>query len=122
MLPGSRALIRFLRRRAEPPPFPLKARTRLRMLVEEIEPRILHSADLVPGLYADTAGAQIEIRIAESNPAPATVAASAQERQTRELVVIDPATSDYQVLVDDIVSQAEASRSFEIMVLEADRD
>src|SRR5687768_4802983 len=120
MLPGSRALMRLLRRASEPP-FPRNARARLRMQVEEIEPRILHSADLIPGAVLTAEALPMEIRLIET-PSPSPPQASAQESRTRELVIVDTAATGYQALVDDIVAQADGERRFEILILDASSD
>ena len=45
------------------------AHARVRMRVEEMEPRILHSADLVPGAFSDALSATVEVRLLEAVPA-----------------------------------------------------
>jgi hypothetical protein len=102
---------------------------RSRPLVEELEPRILYSADAFAGLLHDDAfGAQAEVRVLEPLPAaPASSVATPQDARSEqarshELVFIDQRVPDYQVLVDDLISQNEGSRQVEIFLLDPNRD
>ena len=45
-----------------------------------------------------------------------------ENRLRSELVFVDPATPDYQQLLDDLLSREDDYRQFEVVVLEADRD
>jgi hypothetical protein len=98
-------------------------RTRRRLWVEEIEPRILYSADVGLGLV-DTAP---PVPAAEHRTVDASgeyVQSAAQDGQARrhEVVFVDTATPDYQVLVDDIQSHAGADRQVEVVLLDRNTD
>ena len=94
------------------------------MLVEEMEPRILHSADLSPAVLAgDALDSQAEHRMLEQQASPATPAPTQATEQTTtlELVFVDPTTPDYQTLLDDI-SLRSGNHSFEVILLDSDGD
>ncbi|MBT3056662.1 MAG: DUF4347 domain-containing protein, partial [Candidatus Thiodiazotropha sp. (ex Codakia orbicularis)] len=96
------------------------------LICEELEPRILLSADLV-GVAVDPASNDVEQQVDETELQ--TIEAGLQsvlsnqtdesDISTRELVIIDPATPDYQSLVDDLISRDGDGRSFEIVLLDS---
>ncbi|MFC1353564.1 MAG: tandem-95 repeat protein [gamma proteobacterium symbiont of Clathrolucina costata] len=96
------------------------------LICEELEPRILLSADLV-GVAVDPASSDVEQQVDETELQ--TIEAGLQsvlsnqtgesDISTRELVIIDPATPDYQSLVDDLISRDGDGRSFEIVLLDS---
>lgn len=75
---------------------------RRRPLVEELEPRILYSADAFAGLLdTDHAGLQAEVRVVAPPPAPpspsiASTQASSEQVRSHELVFIDRGVEGYQ--------------------------
>jgi hypothetical protein len=119
MFTDGNLLMRLLRRIAAPRPAVQRDRTAMHM--EEIEPRILHSADLAPFAFADPSSAHAEIRVVEAAPAAAQAVAT-EESRTRELVIVDTSTAGYQALVDDIAAQAGAGRQIEIVLIESGAD
>ena len=93
-----------------------------RPVVEEIEPRILYSADFAPGLVdADAFVPEAEQRVVEASGE--YIQASFQESHDRrhEIVFVDSATPDYAKLVEDIRGQA-GDRDVEVMMLDAGKD
>ncbi|MES9974806.1 MAG: DUF4347 domain-containing protein, partial [Candidatus Thiodiazotropha sp.] len=96
------------------------------LICEELEPRILLSADLV-GVAVDPASNEVERQVDETELQ--TIEAGLQsvlsnqtdesDISTRELVIIDPATPHYQSLVDDMISRDVDGRSFEIVLLDS---
>ncbi|MCG7979730.1 MAG: Ig-like domain-containing protein, partial [Candidatus Thiodiazotropha endolucinida] len=96
------------------------------LICEELEPRILLSADLV-GVAVDPASNDVEQQVDETELQ--TIEAGLQsvlsnqtdesDISTRELVIIDPATPDYQSLVDDLIGRDGDGRSFEIVLLDS---
>jgi hypothetical protein len=91
---------------------------RVPMLVEEFEPRILHSADIGPALLHDGAAApQVETRVLDAGGEFSADASQTQQAQT-ELVIVDTRTPDYQQLVDDIRSEAAGGRQIEVVLLD----
>ena len=99
---------------------------RHRPRIEELEPRILYSADFSPGVLAaplapaehrvvDTAGDFLAGTQSEQ-----TVAS--QEHVRREIIFVDSATPDYQRLVDDIVKHADEGRQLELIRLDSAAD
>ena len=94
-------------------------------LLEELEPRILFSAGL-EGVLLDTDELN---ELLDEVPAVELVLPAVQqttpveaETQSKELVVVDSATPDYQRLVDDILTQAGADRQIEVVMLDATDD
>src|SRR6476620_1225052 len=99
-----------------PPRSTVGARTRRSMVLEDVEPRILHSADLAPVLVTDV---PVPAQIRTMDPAPASTVDSVTVHQqtTHELVFVDAGTPDYQQLVDDIVAESSGTRKFDVVVL-----
>jgi hypothetical protein len=92
-----------------------------RMNFEEIEPRILHSADLAPFVTADVGSAEIEMRVVDATPAAASLP-STQDETRHEVVVVDTQVENYQQLVDDIRAQNGAARTLEVVLVDPDAD
>ncbi|MEW8118199.1 MAG: Ig-like domain-containing protein [Candidatus Thiodiazotropha sp.] len=95
------------------------------LVCEELEPRLLLSADLV-GIAVDLTPNDAEQGVEKADiqaiEAALQVGSPSQvgehDSSTAELVIIDPATPDYQSLVDDLISQNGNGRSFEIVLLD----
>ena len=87
-------------------------------LLEELERRILLSADLVAAL--------VDPALAHGVIAPPEVHAEldlAPAAATRhELVIVDPDVADWEALVEDLRASADPHRSLEVVVLDAGRD
>lgn len=95
--------------------------TRTAMHVEEIEPRILHSADLAPFALTDLSG-QGEIRVIDAVERSVAQSMSVEQPRTRELVVVDASTAGFEQLVADLESQAAAGRDLEIVLIQPGAD
>jgi hypothetical protein len=98
---------------------------RQRPTLEELEPRILFSADATAGLLAaDHFDDRAEVRSLDASPAVATQVAQSNAEQARshELAFIDQRVPDYLLLVDDLVGQNDGSRQIEIFLLDPNRD
>ena len=96
---------------------------RRRPVIEEIEARILYSADVGLGLVDfATPVPTAEHRIVDASGE--FVQSDAKEGQARrqEIVFIDTATPDYQALADDIRAHADADRQVEVVLLDRDAD
>ncbi len=94
-----------------------------RPLVEELEPRLLFSADLAP-LLADAFAPQAEMRVIGSDGEFATTPDSQlQAAHARfEVVFIDTQVQGYEQFLADIHAQNTDGRSIEVVLLDADRD
>ena len=94
-----------------------------RARLEELEPRILYSADFIPALLDDTVAAP-EQRVIDTGGEFAQQAATEQKAEAcrHELVLVESDTPDYQKLVDDIVKQDDPSRDIKVVVLDRNRD
>ncbi len=87
---------------------------------EELEPRIMYSADFAPGLV-DEAGWQPDgqVRLAED----ATPALSTQiEQRRKEVVFVDAGVVDYRSLIDAIDGERSAAAELEFFLIDADHD
>jgi Domain of unknown function (DUF4347)/Cadherin domain/Right handed beta helix region/Laminin G domain len=93
-------------------------------VVEEMEPRILYSADANPLLWGgvDPNATAIVAGIdGGSSMAPAQTA-DAQQQRRREIIFVDAAVVDSQTLVDALVAQRGGSADIEVVQLRADAD
>ncbi len=96
----------------------LKPGFRRRPLIEELEPRLLFSADLAP----------VSPNVFQPDAEQRTLDPSGEFSPTRaqslrhELVLVDTRIEDYQILLNDIFKQAGDNRHIEIIVLDAARD
>ena len=100
-------------------------------MVEEIEPRILYSADFSPGLLAAAplpldaehrtldAGGEFAAQSTQQQSAPS---AQNQQASRHEVVFVDTATPDYQKLVEDIQAQSGADRQLDVVLLDPNAD
>ena len=98
---------------------------RRRPEMEELEPRLLFSADAVAALIDDALVQPYvpESRVMDTTDAdPAAGSALAAQSQRREIVFIDPATPDAASLLEDLRAQSTAGRQIEVVVLDAARD
>ncbi len=93
---------------------------------EELEQRVLFSADVVPGL--DTAAVEEQVIVqdvssevrADREAAPETVEQTAEEPRS-ELVLVNENVVDYEQLITDLKG-SDNNRVIEVVVLESDRD
>ncbi len=99
-----------------------KSEKKRRAVLEEIEPRILYSADFAPAL-ADAAAFVPEAEQRTLEPSGEFIQASTQDTQSRrhDIVFVDPATPDYQKLIDDIRAQ-DGDADIEVVLLDVERD
>jgi hypothetical protein len=99
-----------------------KSEKKRRAVLEEIEPRILYSADFAPAL-ADAAAFVPEAEQRTLEPSGEFIQTSTQDTQTRrhEIVFVDPATPEYQKLIDDIRAQ-DGDADIEVVLLDLERD
>ena len=93
---------------------------------EELEQRVLFSADFVPGLDNIAVDEQVLVQDitgdvqAEREAAPETVEQTAAEAR-RELVIVNDDVADYEQLVADLQG-SDDNRIIEVVVLDTDRD
>ena len=104
--------------------------------IEEVEPRILYSADFAPAVIDDplaSAGLPAEARLVDAAPdafpavAPEDILIveaedNASSTTRHELVIVDTATPDYQQLVDDILSRDPEGGQIDVALLDPSRD
>ncbi|MES9998399.1 MAG: Ig-like domain-containing protein, partial [Candidatus Thiodiazotropha lotti] len=94
------------------------------LVCEELEPRLLLSADLA-GAAIDLIGNDTEQPANEADLQTIETALQSEnqfhsnppEPTPRELVIIDPATPDYESMLDDLLSRNDDARQFEIVLL-----
>src|SRR5210317_74271 len=93
---------------------------------EELEQRLLFSADVVPGLDSIAVDEQVLVENvtsdvqAEREASPQTVEQTAAEARW-ELVFVNENIADYEQLIADLQG-SDANRIIEVVVLESDRD
>ncbi|MCK5363352.1 MAG: DUF4347 domain-containing protein, partial [Gammaproteobacteria bacterium] len=97
--------------------------------MEELEPRLLFSADSpvvaidprsldadtpppVPAITQIAAGAEVVLADQSRDPI----------QQRREVVFVDASAPNYRQLIDDLMKSAEQGRQVEIIVIDSDRD
>ena len=92
--------------------------------MEELEPRLLFSADAVAALIDDALVHPWvpDARVVETHDLGASQEGSAAQLERREIVFIDPATPDAERLLEDLRHQRSGGRSIDIVVLDASRD
>ncbi|HUU74194.1 MAG TPA: DUF2341 domain-containing protein, partial [Burkholderiales bacterium] len=96
---------------------------RERMLVEAIEPRILHSADISPLQLAEQgSGAVAEIRYLGGDGEFTQNVETVQQQQSRAVIFVDTETPDYQQLIDQIVLDSHQPDEIDIVLIDADRN
>lgn len=109
-----------LRRSTAPRPPP-----RQRPLLEELEPRILFSADAAAGLL-DANQLDVPAQVRRLEPAPSRLKSSTGtetvQQSRHEIVFVDTRVADYQVLLDDLLGQNNDSRQIEVFVLDPNQD
>ncbi|MCU7859034.1 MAG: DUF4347 domain-containing protein, partial [Candidatus Thiodiazotropha sp. (ex Lucinoma kastoroae)] len=105
-----------------------RSKKRNPLIFEELEPRLLLSADLV-GIAIDLTPNDADHQPDESDlqvieqalqSEQALVEVTDPDVTSQELVIIDQTTPEYQSLVDDLISQSGDGRSFEIVLLDTD--
>lgn len=103
--------------------------------VRQLESRILYSASPVPAdLGGDSPAENDALAILSPDEETGTSLASSGQEQdqtvesnteqwtSRELVLVDTDTEDYQQLVDDLLSQDDSRRTFEVVLLDSKTD
>jgi hypothetical protein len=94
---------------------------RQRPTIEQLEPRILYSADISPLLAAAVIGPPVaEQRVIDTNAEFAAQNQQAVQSAPHEVVFIDARTPDYALLVRDIAAQS--NRQIDVVMLTGDRD
>jgi hypothetical protein len=94
-------------------------------VVEELEPRILYSADANPLIWGgiDPDGTAVVAPVATgTDGAVAQAVTAAQQERRREIVFVDAAVEDAQPLIDAILAQRGAEAQVEVVQLDAHRD
>ncbi|HTS52720.1 MAG TPA: DUF4347 domain-containing protein, partial [Burkholderiales bacterium] len=100
---------------------------RKKPLVEEIEPRILYSADFAPVVLDPHAVLpQAEQRVLDAGgefaASTAQRQASAPQSVRHEVVFVDTAVADYQKLVQDITANSDAQHQYDVVLLTSGAD
>ncbi|MEP6605610.1 MAG: DUF4347 domain-containing protein, partial [Nitrosospira sp.] len=98
---------------------------RRHFVLEELEPRILYSADLSPALLQSPSLPPAEHRSIDASGEfvnLTTVQGGAIQQSRHEIVFVDTATPDYQSLIADIHSQATQDRQIDVRLLDHGRD
>src|SRR4030095_12886861 len=95
-----------------------RAVARRRPVIEEIEPRILYSADFSPALLDSAPATPVaEHRVVDASGEFQYDVAQQHQARQHEIVFVDNATPDYEALVDDIRSHSNAEHQVEVILL-----
>ena len=103
----------------------MKKKRRSAFLLESLEARLLFSADLAPmPVDGGNPGAEVEsgLEILLQPDNGGMQAAETTRQEQREVIFVDAAVDDYQQLIDDIESQLEKGRQFDIVGLDSGHD
>ena len=103
----------------------MRKKRRSAYLLENLEPRLLFSADLAPlPVDGGTPGAEFESSLEFSLQPDSGGMQQADDNtaERREVIFVDSGVDDYQQLIDDIESQLEKGRQFDIVNLDSDSD
>ena len=99
------------------------APARSRMLVEAIEPRILHSADISPLQLSDQSVNTIaETRYVGSDGEFIQTSALDTQQNIREIIFVDTATPDYQNLINQISADSDHPDAQEVILIQSGSD
>ncbi len=112
----------------ERPPKPRRPRARgpRRPLVEELEARLLFSAD-VPGVPVEVVAPPADsegdaVHAAPLDESAAETSEAAEHEVRHEIVFVDAGVEDHETLVQDLLERAGSDRRFEVVLLDSDRD
>src|ERR1043166_3680677 len=109
----------------------VKALKRIRAVIEELEPRILYSADAGALLHPDALAPVAEVRLLDGSAnaldagaaaATASNVAGALDAVRHELLFVDTGVNDYQKLVDGLLAGAGEGRRIDVLLLDPTRD
>lgn len=100
-----------------------QASLRVRPQFEELEPRILYSADAAALLHPDAITNSAEVRVLDLSSSSTNSSPTVQTSNTKsEIVFVDTRVNNYLQLVDDISAQNSASRHIEVKLLNSNQD
>ncbi len=105
-----------------------KKRLKNKFLIEQLEQRLLFSADFEP-ISLDSGGA-VDTILLGSSVEETTLLPSASgshdtdsaEQKRQEILFMDSSISDYRQLVDDVLARSDDGRSIEVVVLDINKD
>jgi hypothetical protein len=103
-----------------------RAAARRRPVIEELEPRILYSADFSPAILdAHAVAPAAEHRIVDAAGDFVTESAAtptAPQAMRHEVVFVDAAVPDYQTLVQDITANSNTEHQYDVVLLNSSSD
>jgi hypothetical protein len=96
---------------------------RKRSIFEELEPRILYSADAVGVFDTDALSPSAEVRVIDSTENTTTTSSNTQNNINGiEFVFIDSSVKDYQLLLNDILNNQDSNKHIEVILLDKNSD
>ena len=105
------------------------ARPQARAILEELEPRVLYSADSPVALFGAAPGVVMpDARVPSAatptakEPAPGAAGVERASAKAQEIVFVDTQVAGYQALVDDIASRNDGTRQLEVVLLDPKLD
>jgi|GEM_PF-1572990 hypothetical protein len=97
-------------------------KSRSALVFEELEPRLLLSADLPVDITAALAPDRGEDETVSVHEEITATAVTVEQYGRRELVLVDTDTPDYQALVDDLLSNSREEHLIEVVLLDNNSD
>ena len=97
------------------------ASNRIKPQFEELEPRILYSADAASLLANSAINSQAEVRILDLSQTHSETQTQ-QNQVSNEIVFVDTRVKNYQTLIDDIQQQKSANKHLEVVLLDSQQD
>ncbi|MCP4982854.1 MAG: DUF4347 domain-containing protein, partial [Gammaproteobacteria bacterium] len=95
------------------------------LILEELEARQLFSGGIEGLVDTSLISAIYEDEDKDKNVSSGETGSNtetAAETQSHELVFVDTAVDDYQILVDDLINNADSNRNFEVILLDSEQN
>ena len=98
-----------------------------KLVFQELEPRILYSADAVGGAdalldHANAVELLIEQSVVDERDTESADSQFLTSQIAHEVIFVDTDTDDYQLVVDDLLINSDDTRQFDVIVLDNTRD
>ena len=95
---------------------------RRKPLIEQLEARILYSADAASLFNTAVISPDAEVRIMVATPPPAPTSTTQTAAKQHEIVFVDVRVKDYALLVNDIKNQVDATKTIDVILINSQED